>query len=429
MTAGSALPRLLAGLPDDGSALSLADHLSVHGAMEPRSGSELLAAVEKAGLRGRGGAGFPTGRKMSSAASAKSMRAPVVVANGAEGEPASNKDMLLLASAPHLVLDGIAAAVTAVDAGRAVLCLHEGTPVAESVLRAVAERRAAGLDRHLVEVVMVPDRYVSSEESALVNWLTRGRGLPTTRPPRPDQRGVDGRPTLINNVETLAHLALIARHGPAWFSALGTPAEPGSTLITAVGAVAYPGVLEIEAGTLLTDVLSLCGGVSEPVSGYLIGGYFGGWIPPAQVTALRLTHADLKSIGGTLGAGVILALPASVCPLRETARVLRWLADQSAGQCGPCTFGLPAISDAFDALTRGQLNRSGRTRLHRWLGTVQRRGACHHPDGTSRFVSTALSVFSAEADQHQRGRCCAPDSRRLVCPLPELWPSPLAGQK
>jgi NADH:ubiquinone oxidoreductase subunit F (NADH-binding) len=419
MTSQRLLPRLLAGLPADGSALSLAEHLVLHGPPSTQSGPELLAAVKASGLRGRGGAGFPTSRKMSSVASARSVRAPIVVANGAEGEPASGKDRLLLFCAPHLVLDGIAAAAAAVGAARAVLCLHEGTPVAEPVRRALAERRAAGTDRHPVEVVTVPARYVASEESSLVNWLTRGRALPTTRPPRPDQRGVDGRPTLINNVETLAHLALIDRHGPRWFTEIGTPAEPGSVLLTVHGAVAAPGILEVESGTMLTDVLAMCGGLSEPVSGYLIGGYFGAWFAPDNVSGLPLTHAGLSAVGGAMGAGVILALPANVCPLRETGRVLRWLADQSAGQCGPCQFGLPAISGAFEQLIRGKLNQAGRTRLHRWIGDVQGRGACHHPDGTARFVSTALAVFRVETDLHARGRCCAPGSQPPVCPLPE----------
>ncbi len=418
MSAPPRLPRLLAGIPADGSALTLGDHLGMHGALPEASGDQLRAVVEASGLRGRGGAGFPTSRKLASVAGARSMRTPVVVANGAEGEPASAKDRVLLCSNPHLALDGMAVAVAAVGARRAVLCLHEGTPVADTVVKALEERRVAGLDPVPVEVATVPARYVSSEESALVNWLSRGQALPTTRPPRPDQRGVDGRPTLVNNVETLAHLALIARYGPRWFAEAGTPAEPGSTLVTVQGAVDGPRVLEIETGTLLPDVMQMCGDLTEPVTGYLVGGYFGGWMTPQAVTNLPLSHAGLTAVGGALGAGVLLAMPASVCPLRETARVLRWLAEQSAGQCGPCRFGLPAISDAFDALVRGQLNQSGRTRLRRWIGDVQGRGACHHPDGTARFVSSALSVFGGEVDKHAHGRCGAPSSRRTVCPLP-----------
>ena len=415
----SRLPRLLAGMGENGSAMTLSEHLAVHGPMNTPTGSKFVAAVEESGLRGRGGAGFPTGRKLASVAGARSLRGTVVMANGVEGEPASSKDRLLLSAKPHLVLDGIAAAAAAVGARRALLCVHEDALLSSRLGQAMAERKAAGIDALAVELVTVPSSYVSSEESALVSWVNGGRPLPTTRPPRPDERGVDGRPTLINNVETFAHMALIARHGPSWFAETGTRSEPGTTLLTVSGAVAAGGVLEVETGTPLGDVLSLCGGLTEPVSGYLVGGYFGGWLPPSVTGTLALSPSAVQAAGGALGAGVIIAFPASACPLAETGRVLGWLAGESAGQCGPCRFGLPAISQSFDLLTRGSLSRSGRAALHRWIDQVTGRGACRHPDGTARFVASALSVFKAEIDLHARGRCCAPRQRAKVCPLPE----------
>ena len=419
-----ALPRLLAGLPADGGALSWQQHLAVHGAPDNHSGESILREVEASGLTGRGGAGFPTARKLASVARSRSPRPPVIVANGAEGEPASSKDLLLLACLPHLVLDGISAAATAVGAGRAVLCLHEGSGVGERVQAALAQRRSARVDPCPIEIATVPAAYVASEESALVQWLNKGVGLPTTRPPRPDQRGVEGRPTLVNNVETLAHLGLIARYGAGWFTAAGTKAEPGTRLLTVSGAVASPGVLEIETGTRLGDALDMCGGLSEPVSGYLIGGYFGGWVTPELGADLRLSRAGLAGIGGALGAGVLIALPASVCPLQEASRVVSWLADQSAGQCGPCRFGLPAIAGAFEVLTRGRLSSAGHRQLDRWTREVTGRGACHHPDGTARFVTSALRTFHGEVTLHARGQCSAPGTRRAVCPLPAEHLSP-----
>jgi NADH:ubiquinone oxidoreductase subunit F (NADH-binding) len=407
--------------------LTLQQHLKLHGELPTGSGN-LPAAVTAAGLRGRGGAGFPTGRKMAAVAAARSVRGRILVANGAEGEPASRKDTFLLSHAPHLVLDGMALAATAIGARRAVLCLHEGSPSLGWVSEAVAERRLVGMDRVPLEIAVVPARYVASEESALVNWLTRGKALPTTKPPRPDQRGVAGLPTLVNNVETYAHVALIGRHGERWFRTVGTPAEPGTMLLTVTGAVADPGVVEVEMGVPLSAVLELLGGVTAPISGYLIGGYFGRWLSPAQASGLRLSADGLQDVGGMLGAGVVLALPASVCPLSEAGRVLRWLADQSAGQCGPCRFGLPAISMTFDALCRGQLDRTGWSRLHRWLGDVTGRGACHHPDGTARFVSTALSVFQEEVQMHRHGRCTHPRASFTVCDLPQTPSRTAVGQ-
>ena len=419
-----ALPRLLAGLPADGKALSWQGHLALHGAPDNYGGENILRQVEASGLTGRGGAGFPTARKLASVAGSRSTRPPVIVANGAEGEPASSKDLLLLACLPHLVLDGIAAAATVVGAGRAVLCLHDGSGVAERMQAALAERSSARVDPCPVEVVTVPAEYVASEESALIQWLNRGVALPTTRPPRPDQRGVDGRPTLVNNVETLAHMGLIARYGAGWFTAAGTKAEPGTRLLTVSGAVASPGVLEVETGTRLADALSMCGGLTEDVAGYLIGGYFGGWVSPEVGADLRLSRAGLAGIGGALGAGVLIALPASVCPLQEASRVVSWLAAQSAGQCGPCRFGLPAIADAFEALTRGRLSAAGHRQLGRWTTEVTGRGACHHPDGTARFVTSALRTFHHEVTLHARGQCSAPGARRAVCLLPSEHLSP-----
>ena len=421
------LPRLLEGLPADGSALSWDQHIALHGRPASHDADRLLREVEASGLTGRGGAAFPTARKLAAVAQAPSARPPVVVANGAEGEPASSKDRLLLACLPHLVLDGISAAAGAVGAGRAVLCLHEGSPVADRVERALAERRAAGVDPCPIEIIDLPARYVASEESALVHWLTKGVPRPTTRPPRPDQRGVDGRPTLVNNVETFAHLALIARYGAAWFTEAGTRAEPGTRLLTVSGAVASPGVLEVEIGIRLSDALDRCGGLREAPAGFLIGGYFGGWVSPDVAASLRLSRAGLAGVGGSPGAGVVLALPASACPLQEVSRVVSWLADQSAGQCGPCLFGLASIAEAFDALSRGRLSAAGQRRLERWTHEVTGRGACHHPDGTARFVTSALRTFQSEIALHSKGRCSAPGDRLPVCPLPAAAAGPLSN--
>ena len=302
--------------------------------------ARLIDVVEASGLTGRGGAGFPSGRKMRSVAAGPGGK--VVVANGAEGEPASLKDRLLLTRLPHLVLDGITLAAQAVGAREAYLCVH-GTEygLLDRLEDAVGQRRAAGLDPVPIEVVGLPARYVSSEQSSIVHYLNGGPGVPTFSPPRPHERGVDGKPTLVHNVETLAHLALIARYGDGWFRSAGLPSAPGSMLVTVSGAVAWPGVYEIEMGTPIGQVVTLAGGPAEPLQALLVGGYFGGWLPVQAAWPVPMTHAGLKAVGGAMGAGIVVALPASCCPLAETARVVRYLAEETAGQCGPCMFGLP----------------------------------------------------------------------------------------
>jgi NADH:ubiquinone oxidoreductase subunit F (NADH-binding) len=398
--------------------MPLAEHLERHGSFLLRGfGGDggptmLIDAVERAGLTGHGGAGFPTARKMRAVAG---RRRPVVVVNAAEGEPASRKDALLMRIRPHLVLDGAVLAADAVGAQEVIVALHTGPSSAQA---AVNERLAAGLDPVTIKVVHMPREYVASEESALVRFLSGAPALPTFTPPRPYERGVNGRSTLVQNAETLAHLALIARHGDQWFRSVGTPEEPGSLLVTVNGAVPRPGVYELAFGTPLSAAFDAAGGLTEPIQAVLVGGYFGAWLPAETALRTRLTHADLVAAGAALGAGVLLALPASACGLAESQRVATWLAGQSAGQCGPCTFGLPAIAEDLALLNRSGNTSNVRNRLERRLRQVEGRGACHHPDGTARFVASVLQTFAADLARHRRGQHCPP-ARYPVLPLPD----------
>jgi NADH:ubiquinone oxidoreductase subunit F (NADH-binding) len=229
--------------------------------------------------------------------------------------------------------------------------------------------------------------------------------MPTTVPPRPFERGVGGRPTLVDNVETLAHVALIARYGPDWFGQVGDAGTPGTMLITVSGAVRYPGVYEIGAGSRLGDVLALCGGNTED-GAVLVGGYFGTWHATRDVARLPLSAAGLRDAGASPGTGVIFALPAGRCGLAEAARILGFLAGQGAGQCGPCMFGLPAIANDFTQLANGRPDGDVLERLHRRLGAITGRGACRHPDGAVRMAASALAAFAPDASAHAAGRPC-----------------------
>jgi NADH:ubiquinone oxidoreductase subunit F (NADH-binding) len=375
-----------------------------------------MDVVERSGLTGRGGAGFPTGRKLRSVAAQRGR--PVVVANCSEGEPASAKDRLLLSRSPHLVLDGISLAAYAVGADRAFVVLHrhEGR-IAKRLAAAAAAREAAGIDMVPVEIVGIPGRYVSSEQSAIVQFLNGGPALPTFAPPRTHERGFDGRPTLVNNAETLAHLALIARHGDQWFRSAGVPDAAGTMLVTVGGAVARPGVYEIEMGTPIGAVLMTAGGVTERPQAILTGGYFGTWLPIDVAWQLPLTHRDLKAAGGALGAGIIMALPDTSCGLAETARVVRYLAGETAGQCGPCIFGLPALADAVADLAYQGEFRAVR-QIEALVGLVAGRGACKHPDGATQLVVSALAAFEADVAWHQHRGPCFGVRRPPILPVP-----------
>jgi NADH:ubiquinone oxidoreductase subunit F (NADH-binding) len=428
------VPRLLAGVvagaPGAATAgaavagvagpVDLARHRLVHPAPPPprpdgRPWEDFVAAVERSGLRGRGGAGFPTGRKLRAVGAGR--RGAVVVVNGAEGEPASAKDKLLLSLLPHLVLDGALLAAAAVGADEVLVCVDQRAGAARAaVARAVEQRRRAepGLPLRLVAV---PSRYVAGEETALVHLLDGGVALPTRTPPRVFERGVGGRPALVDNVETLAHLAQVLRFGPEWFRRLGTAEEPGSALVTLSGAVARPGVYEVPIGARLADVVGAAGGALAGGAAVLVGGYFGAWLDAATAGQARLSAASLRPLGASLGCGAVVVLPEGACGLAETARVLRWLAGQSAGQCGPCVHGLAAVAAATAELHAGRGGAAGLERLRRWAGQAEGRGACRMPDGAVRFLRSALEVFAGDLARHLRHGGC-PAAGPPVLPIP-----------
>ncbi len=409
--AGIAAPeRLLPGFPTT----SLTAHLERYGALPGIAGrrEQLLAEVEAAGLTGRGGAGFPTARKLRTVAG---NRRTVVVANGTEGEPASAKDKTLMARNPHLVLDGVLVAGEIVGARELIVAVsHE----AERSLGALREALAQRSDAGRIRIEATPERFVVGEETALVHWLNGGEAKPTFAPPRPFERGVGGRPTLVQNVETLANLALIARRGPDWFRSLGTEAEPGSVLLTVRGAVRRPGVVEVALGTPLRAVVSRCGGLTGSPQAVLVGGYFGAWIAPDA--DLPLSNEALRPLGAALGARTIVVLPESICGVVETARVAAYMAAQSAGQCGPCVFGLAALAECLQELAGCNYGAADALeRLPRLEAQIARRGACAHPDGTLGFVRSALDVFADELDAHLAGSCTA-TSHEALLPTPQL---------
>jgi NADH:ubiquinone oxidoreductase subunit F (NADH-binding) len=335
------LPRLLPAAPED-----LRAHLARYGPAPYRNQpGALIADIEASGLTGRGGAAFPVHRKLAAVARAGVRQGrTVVVANGAESEPASRKDELLLQLAPNLVLDGLQLTAEAVGAAEAHLYLHYAP--GPQILRALAERAARGLDRLAVTITQAPPRFLAGQETAVVNRLGGGPALPTFQPPRVSERGLGGAPTLVQNVETLAHLALIARYGPRWFRAVGTATEPGSMLTTIYRPDGKAHVREAAIGTPLRALL----GDGAEVQAWLVGGYHGTWLPMPDAAGITLDNASLRRFGAAAGAGVLAALPSARCGLIEAARVTRYLAAESAGQCGPCLNGLPRIAAALAEL-------------------------------------------------------------------------------
>jgi NADH:ubiquinone oxidoreductase subunit F (NADH-binding) len=421
-TPAGELPRLLKDVPTQG-AMSLRSHLDTHGELPPagrrdrRGAQALIDQVEQAGLGGRGGGGFPTAKKMRAVVAARGK--PIVVVNATESEPASLKDRTLLETLPHLVLDGAALAARAIGADEAILCVCESASSSlQRASRALEERSQLTGDWPRVVLRAAPNSYLAGQESALVSYLNDGPAKPTFTPPMPYERGVRRRPTLVNNAETLAHLALIARHGPRWFRELGLDAQPGSTLLTLSGPLAYPGVYEVEYGASLSSLIDAAGGLRARVRATLLGGYAGTWIDSRQLPSLALSNEHLAPHRASLGAGVVLLLSEHACPVAETARIVRWLAEQSAGQCGPCVHGLDALASTFEQVARGSAASHAEARVEQLARLVTRRGACAHPDGSARFAASAVVCFAEEFADHARYGVCEACMRRPELPLP-----------
>ncbi len=403
--------RLLHGLAGGTSDPGLETHLGRWGELRPRH--HLIDELDASGLVGHGGAWFPVSTKWRAVAAGGRRRA-VVVANGAEGEPASKKDALLLAHAPHLVLDGLMLAGSALRAQQAIVYVPASSiPVVEA---AVAERRAHRLDPIAVEIAESADTFIAGQESAVVNALGGRRGaipgfvgLTSIR-----ERGIGGRPTLLQNVETLAHVALIARFGATWFRQVGTTDNPGTMLLT-VTRPDGPLIVEAVLGSSLRQATGLRPEDVARARGFLLGGYGGGWVSSATFSELPVSEKAARRAGATLGAGVVALLPPDVCPLAEMADVVRYMEGQGAGQCGPCVHGLAELAGAVERLAYGGSSGPRVERILEICHLVEGRGACRHPDGVARFVRTGLSVFSDEViSHHRRGSCSLTRAARVL---------------
>ncbi len=381
---------------------SLATHQQRLGPLPALPRGELIAELEASGLLGRGGAGFPVGRKWRAVAERASGGA-VVLANGAEGEPLSLKDRSLMAAKPHLVIDGALLAAQEVGADDIIFYVGVEHQAADAALRqALAERADV---RGRARIIPAPVGYVCGEESAAVHFVNAGDARPTTTPPRPYERGLGGRPTLVQNVESLALAALIARRGHDWYGALGQGQARGIGLVTVSGAVNHSGVQEIELGSTLGDAAAAAGGLRGDVQAALLGGYFGGWADVEQQWDMRLDAESMRARGLTLGCGVVHFLTAETCGVEATARIMAYLASQSARQCGPCVFGLSAIADATRRLAARSPQADDLKHIARWSGQLVGRGACRHPDGAVGLLRSALEVFADDYAEHQRRRC------------------------
>lgn len=361
---------------------------------------ELVALCASIDLRGRGGAGFPLARKLSAVREAafRRGRSPRVVVNGEEGEPGSVKDRALLTLCPDLVLDG--ARLVAQGLGAEKIHLYVGAPDCRRIL----ERRIALRgESAAAEVFAAPSGYVSGEETAVVRALSGGPAKPTAKPPRPFDEGVEGLPTLVSNVETLAHLADAVRWGTGAPSSSRT-APGGSVLLTVSTDLGEKTLVEAPAGIQLREVLERLS--VWPATGrpdVILGGFYGSFVPPAGFTA-PLVHQSMRDIGLSLGCGAVMVLT-DLCPVSAVAEILHYLDLENAHQCGPCFRGIPSMSDAVEALAGGTATVRTLEQLRSWSVSLRGRGACGTLDAAAGLVASLLDRHGDLAARHMDSTC------------------------
>jgi len=392
-------PRLLSRVAEDG-----AGYLAGGGYREPADPEEFIAEVKRSGLLGRGGAAFPLAVKLASVRESAARRGTdaVAIANGEEGEPASVKDRWLLRNRPHLVLDGLRLAAAAIGATHGYVYVSDPAS-ARSVETALAEIRPETLGGLTVSVYTVTPGYVAGEETAAIRAINGGPAKPTDKPPRPYQKGVAQRPTLVSNVETLANLPYLARHGAAAFRSVGTASSPGTFLATVSGGGRPPVLYELPHGTVLADLLDMHGIPADQVRGVLMGGYFAG-VFNAEVLEVTLDHETLRAGGSGLGCGAMSVLTQD-CPVAVAASVLAYFGRENAGQCGSCFNGTAAMAAVAEALRDQVATAEDVERLARWAGVLPGRGACGTLDGATNVAASMATQFPELVAAHLAGAC------------------------
>ncbi len=406
--------RMTAGL-DRMTRLDLEAHTEIFGPLPRTSADELIAMASEVDLRGQGGAAFPFARKLQTVldTARKTDQPTIVVVNATEGEPGSFKDKMLMVRSPYLILSGAALVAEAIDAEEIIVGVTSNELANRSIEAAIAAE--PGL-RKLVRVMQLPERFISGESGALVRGINGKRPVPPGRKTLAAERGVDELPTLLSNASTFAQVAVLTLLGSARFASVGVPEEPGTVLLSVSGSAKHPAVVECPTGVPLGAVLDIC--QAPAGDGVLVGGYHGMWLDAEAAYQVPIGREGMAAAGGTFGAGIVLPLGDGTCPLGEVSRIANYLAGESAGQCGPCKLGLPSIARALAALVDGSGGIEALDVARRAAAAVTGRGACSHPDGTTRFVLSALEVFTEDLAAHVFHTTCGRPVRGVL-PLPD----------
>jgi len=382
-----------------------------------RSPAEIIREISDAGLRGRGGAGFPTGKKWELAAG-RPADTRIVICNADEGDPGAYMDRTLLESNPHQVLEGIVACAYAVGARRAIVYVRAEYPLAVRIVTQAIEQAGGlgligenilgsgyGLE---IEVFQGSGAFVCGEETALIRSIEGFRGMPRHRPPYPAESGLWGHPTVINNVKTLASVPPILTNGADWYRQIGTENSPGTAIFSVVGDVTHPGLIEIPMGvTLRTLIFDICGGVpaKKRFKAVQIGGPSGGCLSEAFLDT-AIDFDSLKAAGAMMGSGGMVVMSADTCAVDISRFFLDFTQKESCGKCTFCRIGTYHLLTILERITEGQGREGDLATLAQLSEDIKNGSLCGLGRTAPNPVLTSLRYFKEDYEAHVKEKRC-----------------------
>ncbi len=377
----------------------------------------IIQEIKDSGLRGRGGAGFPTGRKWELVQNAASQE-KIVICNADEGDPGAYMDRTILESNPHQVIEGMAICAYAVGAQKAFIYVRSEYPLAvQTITRSIQHAEELGLlgkgilgTRFDLEMSAFQGSgaFVCGEETALIRSMEGHRGMPRYRPPYPTEKGLWGRPTAINNVKTLASVAPIIQNGPDWYREIGSKTSPGTAIFSVVGSVIHPGLVEIPTGvSLKTLIFDICGGIPNRKSfkAVQIGGPSGGCLP-MEFLETPVDFESLNQAGAMMGSGGMVVMDEDTCMVNVARYFLDFTQKESCGKCTFCRIGTYHLLSILDRLTKGE-GREGDLELLEALSRDIKQGSlCSLGKTAPNPVLTSLKYFRDEYEAHIKEKRC-----------------------
>jgi len=385
--------------------------------LENLTPEEVIEIMERSGLRGRGGAGFPTGKKWRLARAAKGTT-KYVVCNGDEGDPGAFMDRSLLEGNPHSVLEGMIIGAYAIGATRGIIYVREEYPLAVGTLQVALEqaREYGFLGKAIfgsplsfdIEIVRGAGAFVAGEETALIAAVEGRVSEPRQRPPYPVERGVWGCPTVINNVETWANVPVIIERGPEWFASLGTATSKGTKIFSLVGKIRNTGLVEIPMGMTVRELVEEIGGGPPPsreIKAVQIGGPSGGCLPK-DLFDLPIDYESLVEAGAMMGSGGLIVMDDRTCMVDVARYFMDFLRDESCGKCLPCREGTNRMYELLTRICEGRATESDLDLLEELAQVVKETSLCGLGQTASNPVLTTLRYFRPEYEAHVRERRC-----------------------